>query len=128
MSEENMMTPSLEDYLEMILELKQINGYVRVTDISAALNVSKPSVNQAITVLSEMGLIEYQKYKPILLTEKGQKRAEEIFEKHNLLKYFFMKVLNVSCKNAEADACNAEHILSDETIQKISEYMKKYEL
>ena len=85
MSEENMMTPSLEDYLEMILELKQINGYVRVTDISAALNVSKPSVNQAITVLSEMGLIEYQKYKPILLTEKGQKRAEEIFEKLYLL-------------------------------------------
>lgn len=125
MSKENNMSPSLEDYLEMILELRQRNGLVRVTDLASALEVSKPSVNQAISALSERGLVFYERYKPIQLTPKGEEEAKAIFHNHLLLKAFFIKILKVSDEVAERDACKAEHILSQETLGKIQDYMQR---
>lgn len=122
------ITASLEDYLEAIYFLNQTNDGVRVTDIAFELGFSKPSVNRAINILKEQGLVVHEHYGMLMLTEKGLEIAENVAQRHYLLKKFLKDIIGVTEKIAEADACLIEHYLSDETIEKISEYMKKISL
>jgi DtxR family Mn-dependent transcriptional regulator len=114
------MTQSLEDYLEMVSFLAD-DGEVRVTDIAARLNVSKPSVLTALKVLAEQGLIEHQRYRNVTLTQKGIERAAEIRSRHHFLTVFLRDVIGVDEETAEKDACKMEHILSEETLNKMKE-------
>ena len=118
------MTQSLEDYLEMVSFLAD-EGQVRVTDIATRLGFSKPSVLSALKILEEQGFVTHKRYSPVSLTEKGAELALTIRERHNLLKDFLNKVLGVSAETAEKDACKMEHILSEETLQKMRKSLKK---
>jgi DtxR family Mn-dependent transcriptional regulator len=112
------MTQSLEDYLEMVSFLAD-EGAVRVTDIAARLNVSKPSVLTALKTLEERGLLEHKRYRTVSLTKKGAVQAAEIRKRHSLLTLFLQSIVGVDTKTAEKDACKMEHILSKETLGKI---------
>ena len=61
----------------------------------------------------------------IELTEKGQKKADGIYERHKLLTEFLHRVSGVDPRVAEEDACKMEHIISDATFQGIKEFMKQ---
>jgi DtxR family Mn-dependent transcriptional regulator len=117
------MTQSLEDYLEMVSFLAD-EGEVRVTDIAARLEVSKPSVLTALKVLEERGFIEHQRYRNVTLTKEGEKRAMEIRRRHHFLTVFLRDVVGVDAKTAERDACKMEHILSEETLEKMRELVR----
>lgn len=112
------MTQSLEDYLEMVSFLTD-EGDVRITDIASRLGVSKPSVLTALKTLEEQGLLEHERYKGVFLTARGKNRAEEIRKRHDFLTSFLRDVLGVSAATAEQDACKLEHILSEETFEKM---------
>jgi DtxR family Mn-dependent transcriptional regulator len=112
------MTQSLEDYLEMVSFLAD-EGEVRVTDIAARLNVSKPSVLTALKILEEQGYLGHERYRTVSLTPKGVVRAREIRDIHNLLTVFLQDVVGVNPEIAEKDACKMEHLLSEETLKKI---------
>lgn len=117
---------SLEDYLECIVMLsKNTNdGRVRSVDIARHLNVSKPSVNQAMNILKDKGLIIQEAYSGIQLTEAGKEMATMILHRHNTIRIFLEEVLGVSSENAEHDACKIEHIISEETFNKIKDFKK----
>jgi DtxR family Mn-dependent transcriptional regulator len=112
------MTQSLEDYLEMVSFLSD-EGDVRITDIASRLGVSKPSVLTAIKTLEEQGLLEHERYKGVTLTAHGKIRAKEIRKRHDFLTSFLRNVLGVSDATAEQDACKLEHVLSEETFEKM---------
>jgi DtxR family Mn-dependent transcriptional regulator len=112
------MTQSQEDYLEMVSFLSD-EGEVRVTDIAARLGFSKPSVSAAIKLLEERNLIQHQRYRSVSLTQKGQELAATIRERHTLITKFLQDKLGVSADTAEKDACKMEHILSEETLERI---------
>ncbi|MDR1429814.1 MAG: metal-dependent transcriptional regulator [Spirochaetaceae bacterium] len=116
------MTQSLEDYLEMVSFLSD-EGEVRVTDIAARLKVSKPSVLTALKSLEEQGFLEHERYRTVSLTERGRAKARDIRERHDLLTAFLRDMLGVGAENAEQDACKMEHILSEETFNKLKELM-----
>jgi DtxR family Mn-dependent transcriptional regulator len=116
------MTPSQEDYLEMVSFLSD-EGEVRITDIASRLGFSKPSVSAAIKLLEERNLIQHQRYSTVTLTKDGQALAQTIRERHTLIKQFLQNVLSVSPDAAEKDACKMEHILSEETLQKIKQHL-----
>lgn len=117
---------SLEDYLECIVMLSESShdAKVRSVDIAKKLSVSKPSVNKAMNILKEKGLIHQEAYSDIELTDAGKEMADMIFNRHKTLRSFLENILNVSCENAEKDACKIEHIISEETFKKISEFKK----
>lgn len=119
------MTKSLEDYLETIYLVLNDKKVARVKDISNRLSVSQPSVVQAIKELKEKNYLLQEPYGYIELTADGIKKAREVLMKHLILKKFFIKVLGVSEKTAEEDACKVEHFLSDETIIKVKDFLKK---
>lgn len=118
------LTKSIEDYLEAILILEKTNKRVRSVKIAQMLNVSKPGVNQAMNLLKEHELIDKPAYGEIILTEKGRKIANEVYKKHLLIKEFLIK-LGVSEEIAEIDSCKIEHVLSDETLKRITLYLNK---
>jgi DtxR family Mn-dependent transcriptional regulator len=112
------MTQSLEEYLEMVSFLAD-DGEVRVTDIASRLGVSKPSVLTALKTLEEQGLLEHERYRSVALTKMGIDRAAEIRGRHYFLTAFLHDVVGVDGETAEKDACKMEHILSEETLQKM---------
>jgi Mn-dependent DtxR family transcriptional regulator len=117
-----------EDYIEAILrinERKGHNGIVRAVDIAKMLSVSKPSVSRAVKLLSEKGLISVSGGN-ITLTEAGQITAEAVFNRHKLIRRFFTDILSVSEPTAEADACRVEHALSEETYEKLKDFIEKF--
>lgn len=114
-----------ENYLETILILKERMGFVRSIDIATELDYSKASVSRAMSILKEANLIYIEKNGGINLTDSGQKHADKIYERHQLISEFLVKVLEVDDEIASADACKMEHTLSNETFDKIKEYLLK---
>lgn len=123
----NLITSSLEDYLETIFVLQQQKGAVRVTDIAAELNVSKPSVNRAVGTLKEAEMLTHESYGTIMLTPEGETLAAQILHRHKLLKRFLVNTLGVEKQTAEDDACRMEHVMSAQTIEKLYNYLEKFE-
>lgn len=113
-----------EMYLETILILKNKNEYVRSIDIAHMMDFSKPSVSRAIKLLKESQLIVVDEKGYIDFTEKGRQIAEKVYGRHQILTDFLLSI-GVSEKQAEEDACRIEHIISDETQQRIQEFLKK---
>lgn len=123
---ENEIYESGEDYLETILRLKRQMGQVRSIDIARELDYSKPSVSRAMKILSEKGLVYMDGRKFVHLTDEGLAKAENIEGRHHLFKAMLTEIFGVSEETAEEDACRIEHIVSDETVEKIKEKLKVY--
>ncbi|WP_209475509.1 metal-dependent transcriptional regulator [Thermococcus stetteri] len=111
-----------EEYLETMYLLHKNKGVIRVKDIAKALNVRPPSVVDALKKLAEKGLVEYEKYDRILLTEKGKEIAEKTYSKHVFLTKFFTDILGIPPEIAEQDACQFEHYVSEFTIKRMREF------
>lgn len=123
---EKKLTESIEDYIETIyLDFSKDNRGVRITDLAQAMGVSKASANDAVKKLKAMGYVEHERYGQIYLTEEGQEKGVQIYEKHCIITEFLEQVLQVSPAVAEHDACCIEHIISAETFDKMKEYLKK---
>lgn len=119
------LTESLENYLETIAMLKNKNKIVRVKDISKVLDVKNSSVNVALNVLSDKGLVIHEKYGYVDLTDEGQKIADDIQYKEDVLFKFFTEILGVEKNIALKDACKMEHTISDETLSKLIFFIGK---
>ncbi|MFB3855217.1 MAG: DtxR family transcriptional regulator [Vicinamibacterales bacterium] len=108
------LSASLEDYLETIYELVRDQKVARVRDIARARGVRAASVTPAMRRLVELCLIRYEKREYIDLTPEGQREAQRVFSRHQVLKRFFEQVLGMPGRSALADACAMEHSLSPE--------------
>ena len=114
---------SAEDYLEVILMLKERLGTVRSIDIAHEKNYSKPSVSIAMKRLRENGYIEMDPEGFITLLPPGEEIAQRIYTRHRLLSQF-LRNLGVSEENAAADACKIEHDISVETFDRLVAFAK----
>ena len=115
-----------EMYLEAILVLSQKNGFVRSIDVSEYLGYSKPSVSRAVGILKKGEYIRMEKDGSLILTESGKAIAEKIFERHTVLSRLLIR-LGVSEETATEDACKVEHDLSDETYERICQFVRQSE-
>lgn len=114
-----------EDYLETILRLSNRQGKVKSIDIANEMDYSKPSVSRAMKILQEKGLVYMDEKKFIHLTMEGKVRAERVYERHLLIRGALETLLGVSPRIAERDACRIEHIISDETVERLETVMKE---
>ena len=109
-----------EDYLEAILVLHKKMGMVRSVDVARHMEVSKPSVCHAVATLRDGGFLTMDEDHFLHLTDVGREVAERTYERH----CFFTEQLiaaGVDPKTAEADACRIEHIISDESFDRLKE-------
>ncbi len=121
------LSPSNEDYLEAIHQLLKEEPHVHSVQVAQRLKVSKPSVNKAMGVLKEAGLVEQEPYGTLWLTEEGERIARQVAFRHSTLKHFLTDVLGIDEATAETDACRMEHVISNTTLAKWVEYMARQE-
>ena len=112
-----------EDYLESILMLGKYQPIVHRIDVAKRMNVSGAAVNKAVKLLVEKGYI-YEDGKHLYLTEEGKAYAEMVYEKHCIIRDYLVKC-GVSAQAAEEDACNMEHLISEETFTMMKKALKK---
>ena len=116
---------SVEDYLEAIIVLSRETGEdVRVTELSERLGVSKPRVSVAVRKLAEAGFVEHEPYGAVQLTAPGKERADAVAMRHSLLHRFLTEILGVNESTAQADACEMEHGLSEETVDRLAQFVE----
>jgi DtxR family Mn-dependent transcriptional regulator len=118
------LSSAMEDYLEVMLELAEREGIIRVTDIAAALNIAKASVTQAVTNLKDLGMVTQERYGPVQLTSAGRECAVKVRQRHRLLRKFLIEVLGVNPRIAEKDACLMEHVVSPQTMEKLVSFLE----
>lgn len=113
---------SSEDYLETILILSERLPVVRSIDIAIELNFSKPSVSVAMKHLKESGKINVSTAGYITLTDTGKEIAEKVYERHRVLAQMLV-TLGVNEKTANEDACEMEHVISEESFRAIQNHI-----
>lgn len=120
------LTPSTEDYLEAIYVLDNEGTGVRSVDVANFLEVAKPSVNRALKNLADSGFITQQRYSLIYLTKEGASKAKEVLNRHETIQYFLGKILGVDEGVAAKEACLIEHVMSNDTVEKMQSFIKNY--
>ena len=116
---------SAENYLETILVLSKKLPVVRSVDISNELGFKKSSVSIAMKNLREKGHITVTDAGYIYLTESGKQIADMIYERHELLSSWLVR-LGVPEEIATEDACRIEHVISKESCAAIKNHVKSH--
>ena len=116
---------SAENYLETILVLSKKLPVVRSVDISNELGFKKSSVSIAMKNLREKGHITVTDAGYIYLTESGKQIADMIYERHELLSSWLVR-LGVPEEIATEDACRIEHVISEESFAAIKNHVKSH--
>lgn len=126
---ENSLTMAGEDYLESIYRIMWESGNfeegVRSVDVAEDLEVSKASVNKALSYLKESGMVEQARYGRVTLTDKGVDYARDVWRRHRALRKFLVSVIGVEPELAEEEACLMEHDLSASTMSLFYAYLEK---
>lgn len=118
---------SAENYLEAILVLKKEKGRIRSIDIARHLEFTKPSISRAINLLKNNGYVTVDKEGWIELTEEGLAIAGKVYERHSFIAAWLTSI-GVPADIAAEDACRIEHDISDETFQKVKEFVTRAQL
>lgn len=113
------LSASLEDYLEAIFNLLAAKSAARSRDIADHLGVTRASVTGALRALSQKGLIDYEPYGVVQLTEEGSRQARRVVHRHQVLHSFFADVLGLEEHLSQEAACRAEHTLGAEVIDRL---------
>lgn len=122
----NTLTPSEEDYIEMIYRLSLVQEYIKVGDISKALNIKPPSVTKMIKKLDTKKLLTYKKYNFIELSDIGRVVGKRLLDRHNIVENF-LKIIGVEeCLHEETE--KIEHTISVETLIRIDELIKFFSI
>ena len=116
---------SAENYLETILVLSRKLPVVRAVDIANELGFKKSSVSIAMKNLREKCYITVTDAGFIYLTESGKRIAELIYERHEFVSEWLMR-LGVPQEIAIEDACKIEHILSKESHNAIKAFVAQH--
>lgn len=114
---------SAENYLETILILSKSKPVVRSVDIAEELGFKKSSVSVAMKNLREKNHITVTKEGFIYLTDSGKEIADMIYERHELLSAWLIR-LGVDPKTATEDACRIEHVISKESFDAIKRHIR----
>lgn len=124
--EENDITHSAAHHILAIMELKKTRGYARVTDVAKFLNITTGSASANLKSLKTKKLIVEDDNRFLTLSEKGQKLAELVIMRKEVIREFLTNILKVSPEQAEIDACKTEHLLSIESATKMREFILSY--
>lgn len=116
----------MEDYLEQISQLIAEKGYARVIDIAEKLSISQASVTNMVKRLDAEGLVNYEKYRGMTLTERGEEVADYIIRRHELLTRF-LQLFGIDDETIYDDVEGMEHHISSPTMRVFEALVKELE-
>jgi DtxR family transcriptional regulator, Mn-dependent transcriptional regulator len=121
---EKPLTSTMEDYLEAIFDLNRDKKVIRVKDIAKRLDVKMPTVTSMLRTLNDRGLVHYEKYEYVALTDSGADVGREMRRRHQILYKFLTDILKIDIQIADQEACQMEHTLSLATLESLTDFME----
>ncbi|MEO0733138.1 MAG: metal-dependent transcriptional regulator, partial [Bacteroidota bacterium] len=118
-----MPTPTVENYLKALLALTEETGRASISQLSKALDISTPSANSMVKKLRDQGLVKYEKYRPLELTEAGRRQAALVVRKHRLTEMFLVERMGFGWEEVHAIAEQIEHVDSPDFFARMDELM-----
>ncbi|WP_394676056.1 metal-dependent transcriptional regulator [uncultured Sphingobacterium sp.] len=118
-----MISYTEENYLKVLFALTQENGVATANALSKELDIKMPTVNSMMKRLADKGLVVYESYKPIRLTESGQKEAALVIRKHRLTEMYLVEKMGFGWEEVHAIAEQIEHIQSPAFFDKMDELL-----
>jgi DtxR family Mn-dependent transcriptional regulator len=117
-----MRQKTLEEYIEVIYALEATDGRAMTGRIAAKMKIRPSSVTEMLQKLQREGLLDYETYAGAILTPSGIRLAKDLEKKHDAIAGF-LKILGVEKEVAERDACQIEHHVSHETIDRVGKFV-----
>ncbi len=121
--EEDSLTASMEDYLEMIYRLSLHTGFTRIHELSHALNCKPPSATKMVQKLAEIKLLKYEKYGVVVLEEGGKVLGEALLNRHNVIESF-LRILDISESDVLEETEKIEHTISKQTTKCFQDFVQ----
>ncbi|WP_243155194.1 metal-dependent transcriptional regulator [Romboutsia sp. CE17] len=118
----NSLTPSEEDYIEMIYRLSLNEEKIKLKEISDSLNIKPPSVTKMIKKLESKNFLIYRKYDYIKLTNMGEIVGKRLYDRHNII-YSFLQTIGLK-EYIHEETEKIEHTISIETLIRIKELLR----
>ena len=119
---DNELTASMEDYLEMIYRLSLDRGFTRINELSDALNVHPPSATRMVQRLGKQNLLKYEKYGVIMLKDEGKLLGELLIKRHNTIETF-LRIMGIPENILLKETEKIEHTLSADTLECFQKYI-----
>ena len=122
--EANEITHSVAHHLAAISELAEQQGYARVSDVARHLDITRGSASLTLKALKQKHFVLEDQNKFLRLSEEGQRIVDMVLAKRAIVRKFLRDVLQVEAQQAEVDACKVEHLLSEETSEKLLHFVR----
>ncbi len=121
MTEHTLQSRSVEDFLKAVYTLQQQQDRVSTNTLCDALNIKAPSVTDMAQRLVAAGLVDYQKYRGVVLTDAGREIALRVIRRHRLIELYLMRELGYQLREVHNEADKLEHVVSDHFIDAIAQ-------
>ncbi|WP_313076928.1 metal-dependent transcriptional regulator [Lacrimispora sp.] len=122
--EQTKITSSMEDYLEMICRLQHGEQPVRIKELAECLHVKPSSASKMASNLKSQGLVEFEKYGTVSLTEDGMQLGEYLLFRHEVLHRFFCYINQNTDELEQVE--KVEHFMNPQTVYNIQKWMNKF--
>jgi DtxR family Mn-dependent transcriptional regulator len=114
------LTAPVEDYLKVIYVIEQDGGAAATNDIAARLDIAAASVSGMVRRLADQGLLAYERYHGVRLTEAGRRAALRTIRRHRVIEAYLAKALGYAWDGVHAEAERLEHAASDELVDRMA--------
>jgi DtxR family Mn-dependent transcriptional regulator len=114
------LTGPVEDYLKAIYALGRGTGAVATNDIAQRLLIAPASVSGMVRRLAEQGLLSYERYHGVKLTDRGRRAALRTLRRHRIIESYLSKALSYPWDRVHAEAERLEHAASDELVDRMA--------
>ncbi|WP_425638620.1 iron dependent repressor, metal binding and dimerization domain protein [Algoriphagus yeomjeoni] len=118
-----MASQTEENYLKSLFNLANDKNEVNISELAAQMQVSLPTVNSMVKTLQKNDWLIYEKYKPVILTQKGKKEAALIIRKHRLTEMFLVNKMGFGWEEVHEIAEQVEHIHAPKFFERMDEMM-----
>jgi DtxR family Mn-dependent transcriptional regulator len=114
------LTAPVEDYLKAIYAIGRGNGAAATNEIAQRLAIAPASVSGMVRRLAEQGLLAYERYRGVKLTDAGRRAALRTLRRHRVIEAYLAKALDYPWDRVHAEAERLEHAASDELIDRMA--------
>ncbi|MFT3834735.1 MAG: metal-dependent transcriptional regulator [Micropruina sp.] len=114
------LTPVAQDYLKVIWSATEWGDPpITTKGLATRLGTTQANVSDTVKRLAAQGLVTYESYRPVQLTDEGVRLAVAMVRRHRLIEAFLVGVLDYGWDEVHDEAEALEHAASDTLIDRI---------
>lgn len=120
MAESDPLTAPVEDYLKAIYTIGRGTGAAATNEIAQRLALAPASVSGMVRRLADQGLLAYERYHGVKLTESGRRAALRTLRRHRVIEAYLSRALGYPWDRVHEEAERLEHAASDELVDRMA--------